>query len=169
MTSNLVIPNQYVWHVSLHCNDFHICLNGILPGRDQYVYANNHSVSLHQMWPLPLDSWDYMEATAEYFMSRYTFWRIDTHQFSSEWEIDNNLEHDRPVHNLLGEHYYIRTKRLVPSSVILPFKYSQEPDERIGINSLNGVANVESLSLGLPLVLDQSLVDWREWRALNEC
>jgi hypothetical protein len=51
-TELMVLP--FVWHVSYVANDFHIALQGILPGKKDHVFANNHFHSLKKMWPIPM-------------------------------------------------------------------------------------------------------------------
>jgi hypothetical protein len=162
-------PNirPYVWHVSNKLHDFEIAQHGLIQGRDGYVYANNHAHSLGMMWPIPIDSWDYMGEPKEVYMLYYTFWRIDTIAAACEWELDLKLAEDVHHYNALDPSNYIRTPSAIPSSAIMPFTYSNEPHASLEVQLNEGVACIEPLTEGLPLQLDQSLVLWSIWRQQN--
>lgn len=154
----LVLP--FVWHVSYIANDFKIARNGIQPGRKGYVHVNNHCHSLKTMWPLPIDLWDYMDETEDVYMTHYTFWRIDTALLTCDWEIDESLHDESVLHDLLERTNYIQTRSAIPSSAIRPFKYAQDKVPSLDINEHDGVPSIEGLTQGLPLILEQGLLDW---------
>jgi hypothetical protein len=161
----VVLP--FVWHVSYVANDFHIAQYGILPGRKGHVFANNHFHSLKTMWPLPIDMWDYMDETEAVYLTYYTFWRIDTSIVDCAWSIDENLDGEDSLLGLLHRTKYIKTKSSIPFSAILPFKYSHRQALAMSVSGHTEVMTMEGLSQGLPLVVDQRLVDWKEWRENN--
>jgi hypothetical protein len=161
-----VKPFPIVWHVSPRFNDFHIALHGILLGKDNYVYANNHSHSLCRMWPLPIDSWDYSNITNDEFIELYTFWRIDTQLIENKWEIDLNMlpeiKHD--LYDLLSKTNYIRTNAAIPPHAILPFYYSRLLESEVSISQQPGSASISPMTHGLPLLLNEEIVNWIAWR-----
>jgi hypothetical protein len=162
----MVLP--FVWHVSYVVNDFHIALQGILPGKKDHVFANNHFHSLKKMWPIPMDSWDYMDETEDVYLTYYTFWRIDTSILNCEWSIDENLDGESSLQGLLHRTKYIKTRSAIPASAILPFKYAHGEVPSMDISEHDGVISIGGLTQGLPLILDQELVDWKEWREKNQ-
>ena len=154
---------KYVWHVSYRENDLSIGADGILAVKDGYVYANNQSHQLLDMWPIPIDKWDFTE-TYELGLRRYTWWRIDTEISDFEWEIDPIMIQDQGIYTSLPMTCYIRTKASIDPKYLTPFRFDRNINNKMDVQIEEGVTSISSPSNGLELSIDQTLLDWMKAR-----
>jgi hypothetical protein len=154
---------KHVWHVSCRENDLSIGADGILTGKDGYVYANNQSHQLQDMWPIPIDKWDFQEAY-ELELTRYTWWRIDTEIIDFEWEIDPIMMKDKEFYTSLPATCYIRTKAVIDPNYLTPFRFNRNIENEMVVQIESGVTSISSPSSGLELSIDRTLLDWMRVR-----
>jgi hypothetical protein len=160
---NKILPEKYVWHVSSRENDLSIGADGVLAVNDGYVYANNQSHQLLDMWPIPIDKWDFKE-NYELELRRYTWWRIDTEISGFEWEIDPIMIQDQGIYTSLPMTCYIRTKASIDPKYLTPFHWSGDKTNDLNVHVEDGAISVSSPSNGLDLKIDQILLDWMRAR-----
>ena len=140
-STSKIIPERHIWHVAYVPNDLLIGAYGLLVGKDGYLYANNHSTSLFNLWPIPIDSWDYNKSF-ELELTAYTFWRIDTECCKNIWEIDPIMRGDEGIYT----------------------EFNNKPTSDLHLHQMDGVSSAFSLSNGLSLSIDQSLSNWMHSR-----
>lgn len=162
-STSKIIPERHIWHVAYVPNDLLIGAHGLLVGKDGYLYANNHSTSLFNLWPIPIDSWDYNKSF-ESELTAYTFWRIDTECCKNIWEIDPIMRGDEGIYTELPSKCFIRTSEPVSPECLLPFKFNNKPTSDLHLHQMDGVSSAFSLSNGLSLSIDQSLSNWMHSR-----
>ena len=162
----LIRPKRFVWHVSYNYNDRRIGAEGLLMNKEGYVYANNHSYNLMDMWPFPIDLFDWMglQYSKYEFFSGYTFWRIDTRICNGVWEVDPHLTIDYKAYDCLPPRNYIRTPADIPIKALCPFRYSGDNYSNIKVKYAEGQASVGCRASGLMLREDYPLWNWMNWR-----
>ena len=108
-----IIPQMFVWHVTLRENRDTIFKFGLRPDKSEHncVFANNHGKKITLFYPFCLEI--YNDTFRNENLIKYDYWRIDTTLFDADWYIDPNMKNG-PKEYMEDNQDYIATESRIP-------------------------------------------------------
>ncbi len=130
---NKVIPQEFVWHVSLRENRDSILKFGLRPDKSEHncIFANNQSKKIKLFYPFCLEI--YFGAYSNDILHAYDYWRINTARVEGDWYIDPNMS-NIPLGFPANACDYVVTESPIPSAAIKLYCVSERfSDKRFSV------------------------------------